>query len=75
MINRFKSFGNQKFYQIACLIEELDQSLKMTNAISKNSHENKDDFTTFLNSLGSTPFVCKISSNRLAISKTLLDLL
>ena len=56
------------------MIEEIDRRIKFTMPESIRSCAHLVEAIAIIDSLGSAPFISKISSNKLVVSKTMMEM-
>lgn len=75
IIERFKSFGDLRFFNIAMLIVEVNSRLHAIDKIKTTSdrEDSRDFLERYTQALGNKMFVCRVSSNIMLLSKSLLS--
>lgn len=76
MINRYKSFGDQEFYQLACKMETVAAKYKQEEFQKKLMKSfDSEPLSRYIDSMQGEIYMCKVAPNKLVISRGLLELL
>jgi hypothetical protein len=59
---------------MGALLEEIEHRLQFNKPYSTNTSTLSQEAAELFSKLGNTPFIAKIGTNQLAISKSLMDL-
>ena len=56
------------------MLEDIEKMFELNQSSPSNSSCLREEATLLLNKLGTTPYIAKIGSNQLAVSKSMMEL-